>query len=149
VNLFGSDDFHRAVGETVAVAGPEKSRGQDGITGVAWNPVARACGFRSFGGMDSETLARSAAEDASEPTGLTVTERALWLARAGRWHEAHDLCSDVPEPAGSWIHAWLHREEGDYGNACYWYSRAGKAAKAADDSLEDEWFEIARDLLDQ
>lgn len=98
--------------------------------------------------MDVETLAQSAKERTEEPVDLKQTERALWLARAGRWHEAHDLCQQIPDPAGSWIHAWLHREEGDYGNACYWYSRAGKSATPEDASLEEEWFEIARALLD-
>jgi hypothetical protein len=98
--------------------------------------------------MDIETLAQSAQKNAAEPEGLNPTERALWLARSGQWHEAHDLCQQIPDPAGSWIHAWLHREEGDYGNACYWYSRAGKPAPAEDAPLDDEWFEIARALLD-
>ena len=98
--------------------------------------------------MDVEKLAQSAAEKGPEPEGLNQTERALWLAKAGHWHEAHDLCQQIPDPAGSWIHAWLHREEGDYGNACYWYSRAGKPAAPESASLDDEWFEIARALLD-
>lgn len=72
----------------------------------------------------------------------------MWLARKGRWHEAHDLCQDIPGSAGSWIHAWLHRQEGDYGNACYWYSQAGKPAAAADASLDDEWHQITSDLID-
>jgi len=98
--------------------------------------------------MDAETLAQSATQGAEEPAQLSGAERALWLAKAGRWHEAHDLCQQIPDPAGSWIHAWLHREEGDYGNACYWYSRAGKPAAPENADLEGEWFEIARALLD-
>lgn len=97
--------------------------------------------------MDADTLARSAASDATYPAGLSDTEKTLWLAKAGRWDAAHDLCQDLPDPAGAWIHAWLHREEGDYGNACYWYSRAGKPAPAADAPLESEWFDIARALV--
>lgn len=97
--------------------------------------------------MDAETLARSAEADAQPPAGLGDTGKTLWLAKAGRWHEAHDLCQNVPDPAGAWIHAWLHREEGDYGNACYWYARAGKPATPQGESLEAEWFEIARELL--
>ncbi|MFO8027916.1 MAG: hypothetical protein R6U56_09655 [Opitutales bacterium] len=98
--------------------------------------------------MDATTLAQSATESANEPTDLSDVERSLWLAKAGRWHEAHELCQQVPDPAGSWIHAWLHREEGDYGNACFWYARAGKTAAPEDAPLEDEWFDIARALLD-
>ena len=97
--------------------------------------------------MDIDDLARSAKAEAQHPAGLNDLEKTLWLARAGRWHEAHDLCQDVPDPGGAWIHAWLHREEGDHGNACYWYARAGKPAKPREAPLEDEWFEIARALL--
>lgn len=100
-----------------------------------------------LGGMTVEEMAQSATNGAGEPTGLNVTERALWLARAGRWDEAHDLCGEVPEPTGSWIHAWLHREEGDYGNACYWYARAKRQAPPAEASLDEEWFDIAREVL--
>lgn len=98
--------------------------------------------------METEALAQSATGEAEEPKDLNDTERSLWLAKAGRWHEAHDLCQQIPDPAGSWIHAWLHRQEGDYANACYWYSRAGKPAAPESADLEDEWFAIARALLD-
>jgi len=94
-------------------------------------------------------LAHSADSDTELPSDLEPTARCLWLARAGRWHEAHDLCQNLPEPAGSWIHAWLHREEGDYGNACYWYARASKPAPPQDSPLADEWLEIATALLDR
>lgn len=98
--------------------------------------------------MDTQTLAKTATKGAKEPADLNDTERSLWLAKTGSWHEAHDLCQTLPDPAGSWIHAWLHREEGDYGNACYWYSRAGKTAPPEDAPLQEEWFEIAAALLD-
>lgn len=97
--------------------------------------------------MDADMLASSAAKDVQPPAGITATARVLWLAKACRWDEAHDLCQDLPDPDGAWIHAWLHREEGDYGNACYWYGRAGKPAVSRGASLENEWFEIARELL--
>ena len=96
--------------------------------------------------MDVTDLAVSARHDASPPPGLNAAQQVLWLARAGRWDEAHDACQDLPDPAGAWIHAWLHREEGDFGNAAYWYSRAGKPVPARTLSLEDEWYAIARAL---
>jgi len=96
--------------------------------------------------MDAATLARSADQDDQPAAELSPELRALWLARKGRWHEAHEMTQDLPDPAGAWIHAWLHREEGDYGNACYWYSRANKPAPAADAPLADEWHEIATAL---
>lgn len=103
--------------------------------------------FHSSHRMDAETLAASAASDAQPPAGLTATAHVLWLAKSGRWHNAHDLCQDLPDPDGAWVHAWLHREEGDFDNACYWYERAGKPAMLRDASMENEWFEIARALL--
>lgn len=96
--------------------------------------------------MDAASLARSAREDARPPAGLTPEQRVLWLARAGRWDEAHDDCQNLPDPAGAWIHAWLHREEGDFGNACYWYARAGKPVPARALTLDEEWQDIARAL---
>jgi len=93
--------------------------------------------------MDAETLARSAAEDNEAPADLKPELRVLWLARAGRWDEAHDQCQDLPDPAGAWIHAWLHRQEGDEGNAAYWYGRARKPVPARGTTLEDEWMAIA------
>ena len=94
--------------------------------------------------MDALALAESAGRDSAPPAGLTPEQRVLWLAKAGRWDAAHDACQDLPDPAGAWIHAWLHREEGDYGNACYWYARAGKPAAERNRPLEEEWLEIAR-----
>jgi hypothetical protein len=46
----------------------------------------------------------------------------------------------------AWVHAYLHRKEGDIGNAGYWYSRAGRALPAQSVTLEAEWDEIARAL---
>ena len=92
-------------------------------------------------------LARSAATDAAPPDGLTNIARTLWYARAGKWDEAHDLCQEIPGKAGSWIHAYLHREEGDLSNASFWYSRAGVAMPAADFPLAEEWMDLAAKLL--
>ena len=97
--------------------------------------------------MTVDALASSALQDSSPPAGLDVAAQALWLAKAGRWHDSHDLCQDVPDPTGAWIHAYLHREEGDQGNAAYWYSRANRSAPASTVSLEDEWTEIATAIL--
>lgn len=97
--------------------------------------------------MTSKDLARSAAADASPPAGISISARALWLAKAGKWDAAHDLCQEIPGNAGAWIHAYLHREEGDLSNAAYWYSRAGKPVPAANVTLADEWMKLADALL--
>jgi hypothetical protein len=96
--------------------------------------------------MNTADLARSAQTDDSPPEGITSAHKALWLAKAGRWHDSHDLCNDIPGTAGSWIHAYLHREEGDLGNASYWYHRAGKDVPSQSLSLEDEWAQITSAL---
>lgn len=97
--------------------------------------------------MTADELATSASTESSPPTDLSLAAQALWLAKAGRWDDSHDLCQDVPDPAGAWIHAYLHREEGDLGNASYWYSRAGRSAPPQGTPLAAEWKEIAEALL--
>ncbi len=97
--------------------------------------------------MNAAELARSAMHDMQPPAGLNAVGECLWYARAGQWDKAHDLCQDLPGQTGSWIHAWLHREEGDLGNAGYWYSRARKEMPGKNVSMEDEWMAIADELL--
>lgn len=79
------------------------------------------------------------------PAGLDVALRALWYDAQGDWDNAHRLAQDDPRPQGAWVHAYLHRKEGDLGNAGYWYSRAGRRRPQTD--LDEEWETIARALL--
>jgi hypothetical protein len=58
--------------------------------------------------------------------------QALKLAAAGDWDGAHRIVQDDPSPEAAWVHAHLHRVEGDLGNAGYWYRRAGKPAATGD-----------------
>lgn len=76
------------------------------------------------------------------PADLSKEQRALWLEKSGAWDASHDLCNDIADPNGAWIHAYLHRVEGDLGNAGYWYHRARKNMPTY--SLEEEWMELAR-----
>jgi hypothetical protein len=103
--------------------------------------------FATGRNMTAEELSRSAANDPAPPAGASPAAQALWYARTGKWDAAHDLCQDIPGNAGSWIHAWLHREEGDLGNAGYWYSRAGKPMPPKHLTLEQEWLAIASELV--
>jgi hypothetical protein len=82
----------------------------------------------------------------SPPPGLTPALRALWHDGHGDWNEAHRIAQDIDDEIGAWIHAYLHRKEGDEGNAAYWYKRARKAI--AKGSLEAEWSEIVNALLE-
>jgi hypothetical protein len=97
--------------------------------------------------MTAADLASSVQQDSAPDPGLTTAAQALWFARADRWDEAHDLCQDVPDPAGAWIHAHLHRQEGDLGNAAYWYARAGREMPPQETSLASEWTAIAEALV--
>jgi hypothetical protein len=82
---------------------------------------------------------------AAPPAGLDRALAALWHAAKGDWTKAHELAQEQDDATGAWVHAYLHRVEGDQSNAGYWYRRAGKPhARAA---LETEWEEIARALL--
>jgi hypothetical protein len=70
---------------------------------------------------------------------------ALWHDARGDWEAAHKVAQDIRGTTGAWIHAYLHRKEGDLANARYWYERAQRAE--ARDSLESEWTRIASALL--
>ena len=79
------------------------------------------------------------------PADAPALVRALWHDATGDWEGAHRVAQDIDTPEGAWVHAYLHRKEGDIGNAGYWYRRAGKPA--ASGSLDTEWDAIAEALL--
>jgi hypothetical protein len=81
----------------------------------------------------------------SPPSGLTPPLEALWHDAKGDWTRAHSLAQQVESVDGAWVHAYLHRKEGDLGNAGYWYRRAGRSKASM--SLEEEWAAIAEALL--
>lgn len=83
-------------------------------------------------------------EHTTPPAGLSPALEALWYAGKGDWARAHELT----QPGGAaldWVHAYLHRVEGDLGNAAYWYRRAGKPVSTA--PLDDEWAALAAAFL--
>ena len=79
------------------------------------------------------------------PPALGAPLLALWYEAKGDWARAHQALQDDGSVAGAWVHAYLHRVEGDPGNAAYWYRRAGKPVPQQ--SLADEWNAIAQQLL--
>jgi len=97
--------------------------------------------------MSFEELQHSVAQDAAPPAGSSLAVQALWHDARGNWDGAHNFAQDDHSRDGSWVHAYLHRKEGDNGNAGYWYSRAGRTPPAKGTTLEAEWAEIARELL--
>jgi hypothetical protein len=70
--------------------------------------------------------------------------RALWLGLRGEWEAAHEIVQAEDGADAAWVHAWLHRVEGDAPNAGYWYRRAGKAVAEGGTDAEGE--AIARAL---
>ena len=94
--------------------------------------------------MDMATFERSL-ESAAPPVGLSKPLQALWQEAKGAWDEAHSLAQADKGPAGAWVHAYLHRVEGDLRNAGYWYRRAGRPA--SEQALRVEWRSIATALL--
>ena len=79
------------------------------------------------------------------PPGLSQPLEALWRAARNEWDDAHALAQAAQGPDAAWVHAHLHRIEGDLANAAGWYRRAGKPV--CDAALDGEWEEIARALL--
>lgn len=84
---------------------------------------------------------------ASPPPEASVYAQALWYEAKGDWEKAHVLIQDLPDKKAAWIHAYLHRKEGDTWNADYWYSKAGR--KRPQQSLEEEWESIADAMLQE
>ena len=83
--------------------------------------------------------------DAAPPQSLTAPLRALWFDGNGDWNQAHSVAQDVEDATGAWVHAYLHRKEGDMRNAGGWYSRAGKTMPAS--PLQEEWDQLTTELL--
>jgi hypothetical protein len=79
------------------------------------------------------------------PGELPVYLKALWFDGKNDWEKAHSVIQDIEDATASWIHAYLHRKEGDIGNADYWYRRAGR--KRPSSTLEQEWEDIAKELV--
>ena len=94
--------------------------------------------------MDFASFKKSVAAKAP-PKELSHAAQALWWDLKGDWDKAHAAAQKGEAKAGAWVHAYLHRKEGDSENAGYWYRRAGKSA--ATSSLAAEWEAIAKALL--
>ena len=69
----------------------------------------------------------------------------MWHDAKGDWNKAHAIIQNIEDKKAAWVHAYLHRKEGDIGNADYWYRRAGKSRPSG--SLETEWENIVKELL--
>lgn len=95
--------------------------------------------------MTLDDFKKSVANDEAPSADLKDALKALWHDAKGDWERAHDLCQSAGNADGDWVHAYLHRVEGDLSNASYWYNRSGKAR--FDGSLKSEWASIVEALL--
>jgi len=80
-----------------------------------------------------------------QPPAVAAPLIALWHDARGDWDKAHTVAQEIDDEVGAWIHAYLHRREGDLGNAAYWYRRAGRPVETG--ALDAEWNTIAEALL--
>jgi hypothetical protein len=87
------------------------------------------------------SLSRSA-----PPRPLATPLAALWWAKKGEWDKAHRIVMDETGQDAAWVHAYLHRVEGDTGNAKYWYAKAHKPVASGD--LDTEWIAMVDALLE-
>ena len=94
--------------------------------------------------MDLEAFKASLRRD-DLPAGLALVVEGLWWDEKGDWAKAHECAQARDDRDGAWLHAYLHRKEGDAENAAYWYRRAGKPV--ATGPLAAEWEAMARALL--
>jgi hypothetical protein len=88
---------------------------------------------------------KSSLSGAAPAPGLDAPLAALWWAAKSGWDKAHKLVQDESTADAAWVHAYLHRVEGDLSNAGYWYRRAGKPVETG--SLETEWERMTSALL--
>jgi len=84
--------------------------------------------------------------EARPPAGISTELEALWHARRGDWHRAHEMVQRLPSPEAARVHAWLHRVEGDRWNSEYWHRRAGTRFPEHL-SEEGEWRALVAALL--
>jgi hypothetical protein len=81
---------------------------------------------------------------AEPPAGASPALLALWHDANGNWEKAHEVAQSDATCDGSWVHAYLHRKEGDNGNAAYWYARARRPV--AQGPIESEWSAMVQEL---
>jgi len=88
---------------------------------------------------------KSLVSKSAPPPGMNDSLTAMWYDLKGDWKKSHEITQEISDITGAWIHAYLHRKEGDESNACYWYSRAGRIFPQV--SLDDERDHIISELL--
>ncbi|MCO5949845.1 hypothetical protein [Mucilaginibacter flavidus] len=95
--------------------------------------------------MQTVTQFKTSLNDSEPDAGLTVQLKSLWYDAKGNWDLAHAQVDHLSDPESAWVHAYLHRKEGDTGNADYWYRRAAQRRPAV--SLQEEWTALVDHFL--
>jgi hypothetical protein len=88
---------------------------------------------------------RASLKNDNPPGGINPLLQSLWFDGKGQWQVAHEIAQEIHSNDGSWIHAYLHRKEGDSGNAAYWYHMANQPYPSV--ALEREWEQLAEHFL--
>ena len=93
----------------------------------------------------SKSLFHESLSHPEPPAHFSVLLNSLWYDKKGDWKKAHDLVDSLPGAEAAWVHAYLHRKEGDLWNADYWYRRAGETRPSV--TLDQEWEELVKRYL--
>src|ERR1700749_4419217 len=95
--------------------------------------------------METLTQFKTSLNDSAPDAGWSVQLKSLWYDGKGDWQLAHQQVDHLGDRESAWVHAYLHRKEGDLANADYWYRRAGQWRPAV--SVQDEWTELVEHFL--
>ena len=98
----------------------------------------------TLGRLTTESF-RASLSQPEPPPDLSPVLLALWYDACGRWDDAHRIAQDTETPDSAWVHAYLHRKEGDLVNAAYWYRHAGRPVGSG--PLDEEWLKSLTVLL--
>ncbi|WGV23962.1 hypothetical protein [Halotia branconii] len=97
--------------------------------------------------MTTEEFLRLIAKQRPCPLTLPKALQALWYDKQSDWNQAHEIVQNVSDADSAWVHAYLHRKEGDLNNARYWYRRSGQPEFLGE--LNQEWQQITSLLLNK
>ncbi len=95
--------------------------------------------------MENLAQFKKSLKSAQPVSGLSPQLKSLWYDGKGNWHQAHDEIGQLNDQASAWVHAYLHRKEGDIWNADYWYNRAKRTRP--DITLDEEWEQLVLEFL--
>lgn len=113
---------------------------------LLWMLTGRERQIGYFYKMDLVSFVASLNTD-TPPEDISVYLLALWYDAKGDWEKSHTTIQHVDTKNAEWIHAYLHRKEGDIFNADYWYRRAGKKRPSV--TLKQEWNELVTAMMEQ